>query len=80
MYNNLTNLKINNKEIVSKNQVVFKRKNKVYKKDLYVIMTEVMENNITKKNNMMLNTMQMQLHLTLININYWLFYLLIETF
>jgi len=71
MYNNLSNLKINNKKIVSLLKVIFKRKGKEYKKDIYFIMSDLMENNITKKiiYNISWKLHIMQLNQILINLN-----------
>ena len=47
--NNLKNFEINNKKVVTELEVSFKRKNQVYKKLIFVIMTTNMETNIQKK-------------------------------
>ena len=51
MDNNLLNMKFNNLNIVTKIDVTFIRKNKNITKDIYIIMTEFMINNIANKNN-----------------------------
>ena len=48
---NLINLKYDNKQIVTILSVNFIRKNKKYKKDIYIIMNEEMESNIKEKDN-----------------------------
>ena len=51
LYNNMNNFSINNKKVVSVLKVNFKRKNKIFNKDIFVIMTDQMEENIVKKEN-----------------------------
>ena len=51
MQTNLNTFEINNNKVVTELDVSFKRKNKIYKKVIYVIMTTNMEINIQKKNN-----------------------------
>ena len=51
MYNNLINLSIINEKIITELYVNFMRKNKTFKKDIYVIMTKEMISNIAKKDN-----------------------------
>ncbi len=51
MNNNLKNFEINQKKIVTELEVSFKGKNTIYKKSIFIIMTENMEKNIQKINN-----------------------------
>ena len=51
MDNILLNKKFNNLNFVTKIDVTFIRKNKNITKDIYIIMTEFMINNIANKNN-----------------------------
>ena len=51
MNNNLNNLMINDKKVVTKLNVNFQRKDKIYHKDIFIIMTDAMELNIRKSNN-----------------------------
>ena len=48
---NLINLNYDNKQIVTILSMNFIRKNKKYKKDIYIIMNEEMESNIKEKDN-----------------------------
>ena len=51
MFNNLINLTFNNEKIVSEIFVNYERKNKLYKKEIYIIMTKNMITNIINKDN-----------------------------
>ena len=51
MHKNLTNFKINEKNVVNELEVTFKRKNKIFTNSIYVIMSETMEENIKRNNN-----------------------------
>ena len=51
MQYNLKNFEINNTNVVTELQLSYKRKNHIYKKLIYVIMSKNMEENIQKKNN-----------------------------
>jgi len=51
MQNNLKNFEIYNKKTVTKFEVSYKRKNYIYKKLIFVIMSTNIEENIQKKNN-----------------------------
>ena len=51
MNNNLINLTLDNEKIVTELYVNFERKNKVFKKAIYIIMTKEMISNITKNDN-----------------------------
>ena len=51
MDKNMLNMKFNNKNIVSKIDVTFVRKNKYITKDIYIIMTDFMTQNIINKSN-----------------------------
>ena len=51
MTNNLLNIQINNENVVNKINVSFKRKGILYTKDIYIIMTNNMIENISKINN-----------------------------
>jgi len=48
---NLLNFTINDKKVITNIEVSFIRKNKIYKKDIFILMTPEMENNIGKTNN-----------------------------
>ena len=51
MDKNLLNMKINNSDKFSKLQVTFKKNNENITKDIYILMTEDMINNIRNKHN-----------------------------
>ena len=51
MQSNLNTFEINNNKVVTELDVSFKRKNQIYKKVIFIIMTTNMETNIQKKNN-----------------------------
>ena len=51
MKNNILNIQINIEEVVNKIDVSFKRKGVLYTKDIYVIMTKQMIENIANQNN-----------------------------
>ena len=51
MFNNLINLTFNNEKIISEIFVNYERKNKLYKKEIYIIMTKDMITNIINKDN-----------------------------
>ena len=51
MQSNLNTFEINNNKVVTELEVSFKRKNQIYKKVIYIIMTTNMETNIQMKNN-----------------------------
>ena len=51
MDNYLLNLKINNKNIINQISVTFKRKEKIYTKKIFVIMSDDMIKNINNKKN-----------------------------
>ena len=51
MQTNLNSFEINNNKVVTELEVSFKRKDEIYKKVIFVIMTTNMETNIQKKNN-----------------------------
>jgi len=48
MNKNLINFKINDKNVVNELEVSFKRKNKIFTNNIYIIMSESMEENIKK--------------------------------
>ena len=68
----LNNKDINDKNIYSKFEVTFIRKKKNYTKPFYVIMNDVMENNIKKKTifNILVIVLIMQLLIFLKEVNY----------
>ena len=51
MYNNLNNLTLDNEKIVTELYVNYERKNNIFKKAIYIIMTKEMISNITKNDN-----------------------------
>ena len=51
MDNNLLNFKINDDNIVTKINTTFERKKIIYTKEIYIIMTSHMIENINNKNN-----------------------------
>ena len=51
MYNNIINFTIDNKKVVTNLKVTYTRKNKYFTKDIFIIMSDQMERNIKKNDN-----------------------------